>query len=140
MKIRCAPFVNRRWLMLAAGVLWSAVGIMLSIMACYWISGLDWPLNGIGVFVGFGSGVAIYRYGFSKIALKNIGRIEEKPDLACFFAFLSWRSYLLILLMILLGHTIRHAHLPLVVPAVIYAGIGTGLALASGLYYHRFSS
>jgi hypothetical protein len=113
---------------------------MLSIMACSWISNLSWPLNGIGVVVGFGSGIAVYRYGFSRIALKNIDRIEDKPNVTCLFAFLSWKSYLLILVMMMLGYTIRHSHLPIVIPAMIYAGVGTGLALASGLYYRRFGS
>jgi hypothetical protein len=115
------------------------VGIVLCTIAGSWLSGLGWPLNAIGVLVGFGSGIGIYRYGFSKIARKNIDRIEQKPDRVCLFAFQAWRSYLLIAVMMLLGYLLRHSSLPRLILAVVYSGIGTGLTLSSSLYYIAFS-
>jgi len=119
-------------------VVWSSVGITLCVLAASWFGGMDWPLSVLGALVGFGIGVAIYRFGFSVIASKNIDRIAVKPDKVCFFAFQAWRSYLLILLMMALGYTLRHSTLPRMMIAIIYLAIGTGLALSSSLYYDRF--
>lgn len=134
---KCRPAVARHWLLLMAGVLWSAVGVMLCEMASYWFSSLDWPVSGIGAAMGFGAGAIIYRYGFSRIAERNIRRILQKPERMCFFAFQAWRSYILIAVMILLGYALRHSHLPGFLLAFIYLAMGTGLALGSSLYYER---
>ena len=135
---KCRPAITRHWLWLLAGILWSGVGIMLCSMAAYWLSELNWPTNGWGALAGFGSGIVIYRYGFSKIAMKNIRRIEQKPDRVCLFAFQAWKSYLLIAVMMLLGYVLRHSSLPRLIIAVVYSGIGTGLTLSSSLYYQKF--
>jgi len=132
-----SPAVARHWLLLIAGLLWSGVGIILCMMAGYWLSHLDWPAGGLSSAVGFGAGLVIFRFGFSKIARKNIQRILKKPDTLCLFAFQAWRSYLLIAVMVFLGHTMRHSHLPRLFLAVIYLAIGTALTLSSSLYYEQ---
>jgi uncharacterized membrane protein len=134
----CTPSVSRDWLLLVAGAEWSIVGIALCIVAAHWLSGTPWPAGGIGATIGFGFGFIVYKFGFSRIAGKNIDRIAQKPDKACFFAFQGWQSYLLILVMILLGYTLRHSHLPRMAVSIIYLVIGTALALSSSLYYDRF--
>ncbi len=134
---KCRPAVLRFWLLLAAGLLWSGVGVALCIMACYWLSLIHWPANAAGVALGFGLGVPVYRFGFSRIAARNIGRIAAQPEKVCLFAFQAWRSYLLIAVMIVLGYTLRHSHLSLLILAVIYACMGTALALSSTLYYEQ---
>jgi hypothetical protein len=129
------PAVPRYWLMLLAGLMWTAVGIGLSVTACTWFSNLDWPQNGLGVFLGFGSGIVIYRYGFSRIAKRNLERISSQPNEVCVFAFQAWRSYLLILGMMVLGAVLRHSAVHRLVLGVIYAAMGTALTLSSALYY-----
>ena len=42
------------------------------------------------------SALAAYRYGFLKIALKNIDRLCLLTEKPCIFAFQAWRSYLII--------------------------------------------
>lgn len=135
---KCRPAVSRHWLWLIAGLLWSAVGIVLCLMAFYWLSGMRWPWNALGAAAGFGSGIVIYRYGFSRIARKNIHRIFLQPDRVCIFAFQAWRSYVLVAVMVCLGFTLRHSPLHRLILAVIYSGIGTGLSLSSALYYEEF--
>ena len=135
---KCRPAITRHRLWLLAGMLWSVVGIVLCIMAGYWLSALKWPVNGLGALAGLGSGIVIYKYGFSKIAMKNIRRIEQKPERVCLFAFQAWKSYLLIAVMMLLGYVLRHSNVPRLIIAVVYSGIGTGLTLSSSLYYQRY--
>jgi len=135
---KCTPTVTRQWLWLLAGILWSGVGIILCTTAVSWLAELNWPMNALGVLVGFGSGIIIYHYGFSRIARKNIDRIEQKPDRVCLFGFQAWKSYLLIAVMMMLGYALRHSNLPRLILAVVYSSIGTGLTLSSSLYFQRF--
>jgi len=135
---KCTPAIARYWLWLLAGILWSGVGITLCIMACYWLSGIDWPVSIQGAGAGLGLGFLIYYFGFSHIARKNIHRIAQQPDTVCLFAFQAWKSYLLIVVMMLLGYTLRHSPVPRLILAVIYSAIGTGLTLSSSLYYAEF--
>jgi hypothetical protein len=88
--------------------------------------------------LGAGVGILVYRLGFSTIARKNIRRIAQQPERVCFFAFQAWRSYVLILVMIMLGLVLRHSHLSRLLLAMIYLIIGTGLVLSSSLYYREF--
>jgi hypothetical protein len=135
---KCTPAVSRYWLFLLAGVIWSGVGIGLCLAACVWFSEMHWPENGILALLGFLLGTAVYRFGFSKIAGKNSSRIAERPGEVCLFAFQPWRSYLLIVMMMLLGYVLRHSNLPRPIVALIYMTIGTGLTFSSSLYYLRF--
>jgi hypothetical protein len=133
----CAPMVPRFWLHLTAGLIWSSVGGALMIVACYWASETSWPENLAWLLAGFLGGILIYARVFSRIAQRNIQRIEARKDGNCLFGFQPWRSYLLIVAMICLGYALRHSPLPRVVLAAIYAAIGNGLALSSSLYYRR---
>ena len=132
------PAVARHWLLLIAGLLWSGVGIALCIAACYWLSHCEWPQNMVTAVLGTGFGILVYRLGFSTIARKNIRRIAQQPERVCLFAFQAWRSYVLIVIMIMLGMVLRHSHLSRLILAMIYLIVGTGLVLSSSLYYREF--
>ena len=112
-----APAANRRTLVLLAGLLWSAVGLVLIAMATRWLALSE---NSVIVFVavGFVCGVAVYRFGFAGLARKNLVRIYEQApgkDKVCIFAFQNTRSYIIIFVMMLMCYTLRH--LPCVFPA-----------------------
>jgi hypothetical protein len=132
------PAVSRYWLLLFAGLLWSGVGIGLCVAACYWLSHADWPESAVSAVTGLGLGILAYRFGFSAIARQNIRRITQQPERVCFFAFQAWRSYLLIIVMILLGSVLRQSHLSRLLLATVYLVVGAGLALSSSLYYKEF--
>jgi hypothetical protein len=121
--------------MFLAGMMWSMVGIMLCRLAYIWLAAVNWslwlPLGLLGVI----SALAAYGYGFSKIAYKNIVRLCLLPDKCCIFAFQAWKSYLIVILMIMLGITLRHLPIPKHFLAVIYATIGGALFLSSFHFY-----
>lgn len=135
--VRCKPDVDRYWLLLVAGLLWSVVGLGLCGVACHWLSLLAWPGNLAAALVGFVGGVLVYSFGFSRIARRNLVRIANQPSRVCVFAFQAWNSYALVLTMVVVGWILRHSRVPLLVLAVIYLMMGTGLALASSLYYDQ---
>ena len=129
------PAVSKYWLIALAGLMWSAVGIMLCRLAYIWLTAVHWswalPLGTLGII----SALAAYRYGFSGIALKNIDRLCILSDKPCIFAFQAWESYLIIVVMIILGIIIRHSPLPRHFSALIYLTIGGALLLSSFHYY-----
>ncbi len=135
---RWNPAVPKAWLLVAAGLMWMAVGVMLSRFAYLWLidsslaAGL--ALGGLGI----ASGLVIYRYGFSKLAIKNSRRIRSLAERACLFAFQEWKGYAIIAVMMTMGILLRGSPIPKPYLAVLYAGIGGGLFLSSFHYFHHF--
>jgi hypothetical protein len=127
--------VSKKWLLAAAGLIWSAVGIMLCRLAYQWLLSVSNLWEFIDAIGGLTFSVAIYYFGFSKIAKKNIQRLNLYPDKACFFAFQAWRSYLVIVIMILMGVFLRHSPVPKYYLAILYIAIGGALFLSSFHYY-----
>ena len=131
------PAVSKYWLMTLTGLMWSLVGIMLCRMAYIWLRAVPglWALS-LGS-LGLISALTVYRFGFSKLALKNITRLCLLPNKTCIFAFQAWKSYLFIIFMILLGITLRHSPIPRHFLAVVYATMGGALFFSSFHFYGR---
>ncbi len=131
------PAVSKYWLMVLAGLMWTVVGIVLCRLAYIWLKTVPWsralPLGSFGLVLA----LAAYRYPFSKIALKNIDRLCLMADKCCIFAFQAWRSYLVVIFMMLLGITLRYSPFPRHFLAVVYAAVGGALFLSSFHFYRR---
>ncbi len=136
----CKPSVRRHWLFFAAGVVWLAVGIGLLAVACFWLYHSAWPLSLVVGPLGIALGLIVYSFGFSRIIRKNLDRISGKPEVVCLFAFQAWRSYFLIMAMILMGYTLRHSPMPKYIDAMIYLTMGSALVCGSSLYFREFSA
>jgi len=132
------PAVDKKFLIVLSGILWSVVGIMLCRLAVLWLSQTDKQHA-----VWFGSAGAvlaflIYQFGFSKIVHKNTARILSKEGKVCIFGFQPWKSYVIIIVMVGLGITLRHSPLPKQYLSVIYIGFGGAMILSSLIYYRNF--
>jgi len=134
------PSVEKRWLYLIAGGIWSVVGLMLCRLAYGWLRPVSWPKAGILTLLGLLLAAAIYQFGFICFARGNIRRIANyRIERVCVFAFQRWTSYPLVVVMISLGIFLRiYSPIPKPYLAVMYIGIGGGLFLASLLYYRWF--
>jgi hypothetical protein len=134
---QCRPAVDKCWLHLIAGMLWTTVGVMLLNLAVGWLVPVGLPAALAYAFAGLLLALGFYFLSFSKLAGKNVGRIEQiEADKTCIFAFQAWKSYPLILFMIALGITLRHfTPIPKPFLAIAYIGVGGGLFLSSLLYY-----
>lgn len=133
------PGVPKVWLHLTAALMWSGVGLFLNTYAYEWLVPIPRKKALFFAFLGILLALAIFWFGFSKLAKENIHRIEglvvEKP---CFFAFQKWTSYPLVAFMITLGIFLRkHTPIPKPYLAILYSGIGGGLFLSSLLYYQH---
>ena len=127
--------VNKRWLHVPAGITWSGVGGYLMYLAYGWLRPLSIGRAILLAAAGVLLALVIYRFGFSRLAEKNIKRISLLKDRACILAFQSWKSYIIIPVMIGLGIFLRHSRLPKEYLAIMYIGIGGGLFLSSLHYY-----
>jgi hypothetical protein len=131
------PAVPRNWLIATAGVMWSAVGVILCLMAYHWLATVVIKRPILFGLAGFLLALVVYYFGFSRIARKNIDRLFQYPDKVCFFAFQAWRSYLIIAIMAALGAFLRHSSISRQYLAVVYLTIGGALVLSSLHYYVR---
>jgi hypothetical protein len=131
------PAVNKRWLYLLAGVIWTGVGLLLIHLAYGWLLPVERWCALLLALAGVLLALAVYRFLFAWFADKNIRRINNLlRDKVCIFAFQRWTSYLLVAFMVALGVSLRkYSPIPKPLLAVMYIGIGGGLFLASFRYY-----
>jgi hypothetical protein len=135
--LRIYPAVKKIWLHLLAGLMWSGVGIMLVGFASRWFTKVPALHEILIILAGMLLATAIYFFGFSKMALKNVHRINNyRQERVCLFAFQRWTSYPLVLFMISLGIYLRvYSPIPKPDLAIMYIGIGGSLFLSSLHYY-----
>lgn len=101
------PGVTKRVLLIVARLVWTFAGGMLLIKGFQMLS--DQPHNfWIKLIFSFMGGVLFFVLLFKKLSLKHIKRIlfseVEKP---CAFSFFNWKGYLMMILMITTGITLR---------------------------------
>jgi hypothetical protein len=134
------PAVHKKVLLALAGIMWIGVGILLLSYAYQWLSASETINAIIFAAAGLTLGIVIRLYGFIKLVEKNILRINALEGKPCLFAFMSWKSYLNVFLMVGLGITLRHSSLPKLYLSPVYLGIGVGLFLSSFRYFRAFAS
>ena len=132
------PRADKKILILMAGIMWCGVGVMLMSFAASWL-GL---YEGKGVLLyysaGFLAAMPIHHFGFLKLADKNLARLLPLKEKRCLFSFITWKSYLIIVVMMAMGISMRHSSIPKQYLSILYNGIGLGLFL-SGIRYFRNS-
>jgi hypothetical protein len=132
------PAVDKKYLIMIAGIVWCGVGIMLVTFAVSWLSKYSGKGEGWYSLAGFAAAMPIHHFGFLKLADKNIGRLMEATGKKCLFSFITWKSYLIIVVMVSMGIMLRRSSLPKQYLSVLYNGIGGGLFL-SGIRSFRYS-
>jgi hypothetical protein len=134
---RFTPLVDKRVLVLLAGLMWCGVGIMLVSFAVGWLLPLSGTEQGLYYAIGFLVAMPVHHFGFLKIADKNLKRLLPITEKKCVFSFMTWKSYIIVLIMVSMGIMLRHSSIPKRYLSIIYNGIGLALFL-SGIRYLRF--
>ena len=134
---RWKPGVPKNMLLLIAGLLWIGTGCMLDAMAYSWLRAQEPGYFLPAAATSFAAALLIHHFGFLRVVDRNLARILPMEGKRCVFAFMPWKSYLLILIMVLFGLLLRHSPVPKKYLAVLYGGIGTALILSS-LRYLRY--
>jgi len=129
------PAVSKYWLLTLAGLTWGAVGTLLCGRAYHWFTDIhkSWviPVELVSLLMA----LIAHRFGFSKIAGRNIKRLCLLTEKTCLFAFQTWKGYLIIGFMIALGFVLRHLPIPKPYLAIVYVTIGGALFLSSFSYF-----
>jgi hypothetical protein len=132
------PAVTNNLLLFLAGIVWECVGIMLLFLAFSWLS----RASNINIYLFASAGVVLallaHHFGFLTIVDKNLKRILLMDEKKCLFSFIPWRSYLIIVVMIIMGALLRHSVIPQQYLAILYIGIGLALILSSVRYMRVF--
>ncbi len=81
------PAVDKRFLIVLSGIVWSVVGIILCNLAVNWLllatdQKAIWP-GAAGIILS----LMIHHFGFLKIVNRNIDRILAKEGKVCIFGF-----------------------------------------------------
>lgn len=128
------PAVNKRVLLFLAGLMWLCVGTMLLYLSFSWLN--ESHAHGAFLFAGIGVMLAliVHHFGFLKIVDKNLGRILPMEGSKCIFAFMSWKSYINVAIMVAMGILLRQSPIPKTYLSIIYIGIGLALLLSSIRY------
>jgi hypothetical protein len=134
---RLTPSVDKRVLVLLAGLMWCGVGVMLMRFAFTWLAPLGFRHSVLLFAAGFLAAMPIHHFGFLRIADKNLNRLLPLTSKKCVFSFMTWRSYIIVLIMVSMGIALRHSSIPKAYLSVLYNGIGLALFL-SGIRYLRF--
>ncbi len=129
------PAASRRIHILAAGMMWSVAGSGLLVAGCVWIFRSRSPAAVPVLLLALAAGAVKARLVLDGAAKKITARIESRGDGRCLGGFLSWKSWLLVAAMILLGRLLRASPLPLIARGGVYAAIGAALLIASRMLW-----
>ena len=134
------PAVNKSVLLFLAGFMWLSVGTMLLFLSFSWLHAFQVP--GAFLFGGIGVAVAlvVHHFGFLKIVDKNLGRIVPMEGTKCIFAFITWKSYIIVAVMVAIGILLRKSPIPKPYLSMLYLGIGLALILSSVQYLRALLS
>lgn len=135
---RYNPAVASLWLIALAGTTWGFVGLLLCQYSYGWLSPLQPDHAALFALAGIAIAAVVYRFGMSRIAQKNLKRLQAIEGKKCIFGFLSWKSYLNIALMVTLGVTLRHSAVPKDYLSLVYTSMGGGLLMGSVHYFKTF--
>lgn len=121
--------------MLIAALIWSVVGFFLMVNGFLLVdmAGRGW-LAFPSLAVGTVKGLLI----MDRVARKNIDRIAQMTDGACIGSVYSYKSWGLVVLMIVTGRVLRTLVLPGEVIGVVYLAVGWALFWASRLMWRRW--
>jgi hypothetical protein len=131
-KIR--PAVDKSALIFLSFFVWVVVGTMLLLFAYSWLKASQVDSSFLFVGVGVGAALVIHHFGFLKIVDKNLGRILPMEGKKCAFSFMTWKSYIIVAVMVTMGTLLRHSAIPKTYLSVLYIGIGLSLVLSSIRY------
>jgi hypothetical protein len=133
---RFTPRAGQRVQLFSAAMMW-AVGATILLVRGVGFLHDNWFAALLALAVALG--VIKSRYLLDRVARKAVMRIHERGK-ACYFGFFSWKSWLFVAVMMGGGIMLRHSGLPRDFLAVLYVGVGTGLALADRIFWQALVS
>ena len=134
------PAVNKEILLFLAGFMWFGVGTMLLWLSFLWLKAFQVDGSFLFCTVGIALAMIVHHFGFLKIVDKNLGRILPMEGTRCIFSFMTWKSYIIVAVMIAMGTLLRHSPIPKPYLSILYIGMGLALILSSVRYLRALMS
>ena len=132
------PAAGKNTLIFLSGLMWVAVGSLMLSFSVDWLRSSRQNHTLLMAGLGFAAALVIHHFGFLKIVDKNLGRISLMKDQPCVFSFMTWKSYIIVAIMMAMGILLRHSPIPKPYLSVLYIGIGLSLILSSIRYLRIF--
>lgn len=131
------PGIRKEYLLPVGGIVWLSAGVMLTARGSHYFY-----IYGFNSFTELAAasiiGAAFYFLLFIKISSRNILRIKSmKIERPCLFSFFDFKGYLLMIVMITAGITLRR--LQIVNPDYLYTfyiGMGIPLIISSLRFFY----
>ena len=122
------PGVSRSVHLFTAALLWTVIGLVLMIRGWGWIgSGPARWLVVLAIAIGTVKSIFI----LDKTAVRCMERIHGFDDPTCLGAVYSWKTWLLVLVMMTFGITMRRLTDPGMIIGTLYMAIGWALLFSS---------
>jgi hypothetical protein len=130
--LRYKPGVTIRTHLFLAALIWSVVGfflltngfVLISLQNHLWYAVIGLMLGTVKTF-----------FILDQVAQKNVRRIKEFEDKVCMGSVYSWKTWIMVAAMIILGRFLRKSVLPGEIIGLIYTAVGWALMLASRLMW-----
>jgi len=132
---RFTPRAYPRTRLLTAALVWSAVGIFLSVKGVYLFREGSWGIVLAVIVGGMVLGMLKSRLILDRVAGRIIQHIGGKPSRACLGGLFSVRNWLLIAVMIVFGRTLGALPLDAAIKTGLYVMVGSGLVYSSRLLW-----
>lgn len=130
--LRYKPGASARTHLFLAALIWSVVGFFLLTNGFVLIFLQDHSWLAVA---GLILGTAKTFFILDRVARQNVKRIKEFEDKVCIGSVYSWKTWILVAGMIVLGRFLRTTVLPGEVIGLVYTAVGWALMLASRLLW-----
>lgn len=125
---RFKPGVSPRTHLFCASTLWTVIGLLLLYRGIGYLAQDNLlPLTIVGIILGSLKSYLV----LNKAAAKGVERIKRFGDKTCIGAVYSWRTWLLVLAMMVLGLLLRMSPVPAGVIGTVCTAIGWSLLYSS---------
>ena len=128
------PAIDKRVLLFLSGAMWLCVGGMLLSLSFSWLDGFHVKNAFLYAGVGASCALMVHHFGFLRIVDKNLGRILPMEGKRCLFSFMTWKSYMLVTIMMGMGVLLRRSTISKPHLSILYICIGLALILSSIRY------
>ena len=141
---RFTPRAGVRVQLFSAAMMWLIGASILMVRGVIYVSDRSWHAWVLGGALAIAIAIPKSRFMLDRVAVKAVARIRRR-GVSCWFGFFSWRSWLLVAVMMGGGIALRQLVVhPNAIGAgimgAIYIGVGTALALADRVFWRAVLS
>ncbi len=129
------PAASARVHLLLAALMWTGVGSALIIFGSEWVLSGHYAHPSLLLLAAVAVGLLKSRLVLDRTAGRIIERIRRRGDGRCLGGFLSVRTWMVVLVMMICGRLLRSGPLDYPVIGLVYAAVGSALLLSARSFW-----